>query len=32
MRRPASRVSLIQEAHDAVLHVLCEEVDRRLKK
>jgi D-sedoheptulose 7-phosphate isomerase len=29
---PASRVSLIQEAHDAVLHVLCEEVDRRLRK
>jgi len=29
---PASRVSLIQEAHDAVLHVLCEEVDRRLNK
>ena len=27
---PASRVSLIQEAHHAVMHVLCEEIDRRL--
>ena len=26
---PATRVSLIQEAHDFIIHVLCEAVDRR---
>jgi D-sedoheptulose 7-phosphate isomerase len=27
---PASRVALIQEAHELIVHVLCEEIDRRL--
>lgn len=27
---PASRVPLIQEAHELIVHVLCEEIDRRL--
>ena len=27
---PASRVSLIQEVHELIVHVLCEQVDRRL--
>ncbi len=27
---PATRVPLIQEAHELIMHVLCEEIDRRL--
>jgi D-sedoheptulose 7-phosphate isomerase len=29
---PASRVSLIQEVHELIVHVLCEELDRRLAR
>lgn len=29
---PAARVSLTQEVHEVILHVLCEEIERRLRR